>query len=69
MAFFVFYFVCCAKRLVPGCGLLQVGFRLGRHLSGIVPLFLGFIEKDFDDEDDAVANDLREICFQVCIRT
>ncbi len=45
----------------------QVGFRLGRHLTSIVPLFLGFIEKDFGDEDDSIANDLREICFQVLV--
>lgn len=42
----------------------KVGFRLGRHLPAIVPLFLSFINQDMSAQEDAVANDLREICFQ-----
>ena len=43
----------------------QVGFRLGRHLPRIIPLFLSFVSSAPTDAEDGGLNDLRENCFQV----
>jgi cullin-associated NEDD8-dissociated protein 1 len=57
-----------ARTLIQTIGTVSrcVGFRLGKFLPQIVPLFIRFCaEPDGDDEESHshVANDLRESCF------